>query len=192
MVNFFSYDNRKNQIVVEEPQIFLVKEFADLWTNERNKCKEDPTGEQKLRGFKELIYIYIAIDWKAPGSKDTPDNRHKMAMEASGLTEQELEDPIFKKACKKYKELQDNSSVLGKMIQTYRNKLHEIELFIESIDFNERTDTGMPIFKIGDTFKEMKALKEAYLSLKDLEQMQREEQDAAIGIRGGMKKGRYD
>jgi len=77
----------------------LVKEFADLWTNERNKCEEDPKGTQKLKGFKELVYIYLAIDWGAPGCKDTPANRHAAAVEASGLTEEELADPVFRAAC---------------------------------------------------------------------------------------------
>jgi len=45
MIKFFAYDNNENKIVVNEPEILLVKEFADLWTNDRNKCAEDPTGE---------------------------------------------------------------------------------------------------------------------------------------------------
>jgi len=102
MIKFFAYDNNENKIVVNEPEILLVKEFADLWTNERNKCKEDPTGNQRLKAFRELVYIYLAIDWGAPGSKDTPENRHLVALEASKLTKEELEDPIFKAACKKY------------------------------------------------------------------------------------------
>jgi len=76
MLKFFAYDNTDNKIIVNEPEILLVKEFADLWTNERNKCKEDPTGNKKLKSFRELVYIYLAIDWGAPGSKDTPENRH--------------------------------------------------------------------------------------------------------------------
>jgi hypothetical protein len=76
MIKFFAYDNNENKIVVNEPEILLVKEFADLWTNERNKCEQDPTGNERLKAFRELIYIYLAIDWGAPGSKDTPENRH--------------------------------------------------------------------------------------------------------------------
>lgn len=75
MIKFFAYDTDLNKITVNEPEVLLIKEFADLWTNERNICEEDPTGNQKLRGFRELVYIYIAIDWGAPGSKDTPANR---------------------------------------------------------------------------------------------------------------------
>ena len=116
MIKFFAYDTTKNKIVVNEPEILLVKEFADLWTNERNVTPEDKDGHLKTRGFRELIYIYMAIDWGAPGSKDTPANRHKQAMEASQLTEEEFEDPVFKAACNKYRELQDASSTVGPMI----------------------------------------------------------------------------
>ena len=87
---------------MNEPEILLVKEFADLWTNERNKCPEDPDGHLKLRAFKELLYIYMAIDWGAPGSKSTPAERREEAARDSGLTEEELQDPVFLAACAKY------------------------------------------------------------------------------------------
>ena len=192
MLKFFAYDNTDNKIIVNEPEILLVKEFADLWTNERNKCKEDPTGNKKLKSFRELVYIYLAIDWGAPGSKDTPENRHQAALEASGLTPEELEDPIFKAACKKYKELQDKSSTVGPMIQMFRNKLHEIQVFMESIDYNERTETGMPVFKVKDTFDVMKQLSQVLESLKILEAQYKEEQDEMSGLRGDTQPGWHD
>ena len=192
MLKFFGYDTTTNKIVVNQPEVLLVKEFADLWTNERNKCPEDPEGTQKLRGFRELVYIYMAIDWGAPGSKDTPANRHKYAMEASGLTEEEFNDPVFRAACNKYKELQDASSTVGPMIQMFRNKLHEIQLFIESIDYNERTDTGTPVFKVKDTFDSMQQLSKVLSSLKVLEAEYKEELQEASGLRGDMQAGMFD
>ena len=192
MIKFFAYDAQENKIVINEPEVLLIKEFADLWTNERNQCKEDPTGKQKLRGFRELVYIYMAIDWGAPGSKDTPGNRHKQALEASSLTEEEFNDPIFRAACKKYKELQDASSTIGPMIQMFRNKLFEIKIFIESIDYNERTDTGMPVFKVKETFDAMQQLSKVMASLKQLEAEYKEEQDEISGLRGDTLPGAHD
>lgn len=192
MIKFFAYDNSKNKIIINQPEILLVKEFADLWTNERNKCKEDPTGDKKIRGFKELVYIYMAIDWGAPGSKDTPANRHKYALEASGLSEEEYNDPIFRAACNKYKQLQNSSSVIGQIIETYVNKIHEMQEFIKSIDYNERTDTGVPIFKIKDTLTEMQSLDKAIDSLKNLENKYKEEQMEVSGLRGNARAGLYD
>lgn len=192
MIKFFAYDNIKNKIIVNEPEILLVREFADLWTNERNICEKDPTGTEKLRGFRELVYIYMAIDWGAPGSKDTPANRHKYAMEASQLTEEEFNDPVFRAACNKYRDLQNKSSVIGQMVETYTNKIHEMQEFIKSIDYNERTDTGMPIFKIKDTLTEMQSLSKALDSLQDLQNKYREEQNEASGLRGDTEPGLFD
>ena len=192
MIKFFAYDNTENNIIVNEPEILLIKEFADLWTDDRNKCKEDPTGDKKIRGFKELVYIYMAIDWGAPGSKDTPANRHKYALEASGLSEEEYNDPIFRAACNKYKQLQNSSSVIGQIIETYVNKIHEMQEFIKSIDYNERTDTGVPIFKIKDTLTEMQSLDKAIDSLKNLENKYKEEQMEASGLRGNARAGLFD
>lgn len=192
MIKFFAYDSAENKIIINEPEILLVKEFADLWTNERNICKEDPTGKKKLRGFRELIYIYMAIDWGAPGSKDTPANRHKYALEASQLTDEEYNDPIFKAACKKYQYLQNSSSVIGQMVETYTNNIHKMQIFIDSIDYNERTDTGMPVFKIKDTLTEMQSLSKALQALKELEAQYKEEQDEASGLRGDTVAGLFD
>ena len=192
MIKFFAYDSAENKIIINEPEILLVKEFADLWTNERNICKEDPTGKKKLRGFRELIYIYMAIDWGAPGSKDTPANRHKYALEASQLTDEEYNDPVFKAACKKYQELQNSSSVIGQMVETYQNNIHKMKIFIDSIDYNERTDTGTPVFRIKDTLTEMQNLSKALQSLKELEAQYKEEQDEASGLRGDTVAGLFD
>ena len=192
MIKFFAYDSAENKIIINEPEILLVKEFADLWTNERNICKEDPTGKKKLRGFRELIYIYMAIDWGAPGSKDTPANRHKYALEASQLTDEEYNDPVFKAACKKYQYLQNSSSVIGQMVETYTNNIHKMQISIDSIDYNERTDTGMPVFKIKDTLTEMQSLSKALQALKELEAQYKEEQDEASGLRGDTVAGLFD
>ena len=192
MIKFFAYDSAENKIIINEPEILLVKEFADLWTNERNICKEDPTGKKKLRGFRELVYIYMAIDWGAPGSKDTPANRHIQAMQASELTEEEYNDPVFRAACNKYRELQNSSSVIGQMVETYKNNIHKMKVFMDSIDYNERTDTGTPVFKIKDTLMEMQNLSKALQALKELEAQYKEEQEEASGLRGDKVKYMFD
>ncbi len=193
MINFFNYDPDKNRIVVNQPEILLIKEFADLWINERNKCEEDPDGTQKLRAYKELVYIYIAIDWRAPGSKDTPTARREEAIRSSGLTPEELEDPVFKAACKKYQELQDNSSVLGKLVETYTNNIHKMRIFVENIDYSKVNEiTGAPIFKIKDTLSEMQMIAKAIDALQELEQKYKEEQQINLGLRGSATPGMFD
>lgn len=193
MLKFFAYDTQSNKIVLNEPEILLVKEFADLWNDERNKCQEDPDGHLKLRVFKELLYIYMAIDWGAPGSKSTPAERREEAVRDSGLTEEELKDPIFLAACKKYQQLQDNSSVLGKLVETYTNNIHKMRVFIESIDYDERNQmTGQPIFKIKDTLVEMQQIAKAIDALQELQEKYKEEQQNETGLRGDTAPGMFD
>ena len=64
--------------------------------------------------------------------------------------------------------------------------------FIKSIDYNERTDTGVPIFKIKDTLTEMQSLDKAIDSLKNLENKYKEEQMEASGLRGNARAGLFD
>ena len=192
MVKFFSYDSAHNKVIVNEEQIFLVKEFADLWTNERNSCPEDPTGDKKLRGFRELVYIYLAIDWTAPGSKDTPENRHLLAMDSSGLTEEEFNDETFRAACRRYKQLQDASSTFGKLAETYRNTVHKMQVFIDNIDYSERKDNGEPVFKIKDTLLEMQSLSKALDALEEFERKFRQEKEESSGLRGDQEAGYRD
>ena len=56
---------------------------------------------------------------------------------------------------------------------------------MESIDYTERSETtGMPVFKVKDTFDVMKQLSQVLESLKVLEAQYKEEQDEISGLRG--------
>ncbi len=62
MLKLFSYDNTKKEVVINEADILLIKEFATLFLNDRNITKQDPTGKNKTKAFREFTYIYCAID----------------------------------------------------------------------------------------------------------------------------------
>ena len=79
MINLFVYDNVSKQVVINEPDVLLIKEFSDLWTNDRNKTLNDKKGEKKTRAFRELTYIYLAIDWRSPYNQYTSQERHEAA-----------------------------------------------------------------------------------------------------------------
>ena len=115
MLKLFMYDNDANRVVVNEPDILLIKEFAELWNNDRNKNSEDKTGNKKLRAFKELQYIYLAIDWRSPYNQYTNQEKHEQALLDSGLSEAQFDDEIFRAACRKYQELQEKS-IIGSLL----------------------------------------------------------------------------
>jgi len=70
-MKFFLFDNVNNEVVVNEPEILLVKEFADLWDVKRNKTKSDTKGTKRTRAYRELVYIWLMCDWASPYSDYT-------------------------------------------------------------------------------------------------------------------------
>ena len=54
MQKIFQYDNVTSRVELNVPEILLVREFAALMGNERNKSKTDPKGEYKERAFREF------------------------------------------------------------------------------------------------------------------------------------------
>ena len=36
-MKFFLFDNSDNSVIVNEPEILLIREFSALWSNDRNK-----------------------------------------------------------------------------------------------------------------------------------------------------------
>ena len=49
MTDIFLYDNSTGTLSFNVHEILLVRGFAALYDKNRNKCKEDPKGEQRLR-----------------------------------------------------------------------------------------------------------------------------------------------
>ena len=126
-MDLFIFNNDLQRLEINEYSILLIKEFAALWNEDRNKCKEDPKGIKRLRAYREFAYIYLEQE------------KHQAAMEDSGLTEKEFNDETFRAACRKYIELKDSSRILS-LIKTAFRTLEKMRVFLDSIDFNERDE----------------------------------------------------
>lgn len=100
-MNVFIYDKAHGRLEVNEPEILLIKEFKALL--DRDKTKD------KSKSFRELTYIYLAIDWKSPYCQYSEQERHQEALLDSNITEEEYNDPVFREACRKYRSLQDSN-----------------------------------------------------------------------------------
>jgi hypothetical protein len=58
-----------------------------------------------LRAFREFTYIWLAIDWNSLYKDYSIPERHKEALKDGEITEEEWEDPTFRAACRKYRDL---------------------------------------------------------------------------------------
>lgn len=191
-MKIFLFDNGLNEIVLNEPEVLLIREFAALWTNDRNITKEDPTGKLKTRALREFKYIWLMIDWASPYSDYTEQERHQECLKDAEITEEEWADSKFRAACRKYKELQNSSRSL-KLIKSAQNIVDKITDYFDSIDLTERDEvTGKPIFKTKDVMTEMQTVSKVVEELKTLEYMYKKEQEAESDVRGDAEVGFMD
>lgn len=183
--DIFVYDNVNNRINLNTPEILLVKEFAELIKPERNKCKEDPKGTYGLRAFREFTYIWLALDWKSMYSDYDEQERHKEALRDANLTEEEFNNPEFRAACRKYRELLESNRSLRLLKSAQNTADNLMDYFNDIVDFNMRKDDGSPIYKTKDVIAEISNLSKVHEELKILESMVKKELNETSSIRGG-------
>lgn len=183
-MDIFLYDNKSNSLIINEHTILLIKEFKKLWDPKRNKCKEDPKGELRLKAMKEFTYLYLALDWKSPYFQYLEQEKHQAAIEDSGLTETEVKDPDFIAAFEKYQEIQNSDRVLS-LIKTGLRTLTKTQIFLDNIDFNNDVDdTGRPLFKPKDVIADIGSIAKMRSQLLELEVEHKKGLVASSKVRG--------
>lgn len=176
-MNVFTYDNGNNRLEINEPEILLIKEFKALFDRDKSK--------NKARLWKELTYIYLAIDWKSLYNQYSEQERHQESLSDSGITEEEFNDPLFREACRKYKALQDSNKSI-KMLRAAMNAADQfIDYFNDIVDLNERDVNGKPIFTAEKVMKEVAMLNKVHEELIVLENRVKKELAEKSTLRAG-------
>lgn len=190
MINkIFQYDNVRNRVELNVPEILLVREFAELMKIERNKCKEDPKGTLGLRAFREFTYIWLAIDWSSVYSDYDEQERHQEALNDSGLTEEEFNNPEFRTACRKYRDLQESNRAIKMLRAAQTTADNFIDYFTTIVDMNERDANGKPVFTGKNVADEIAKLDQVYESLTIMEGRVKKQLAEQSSIRGGAVEG---
>lgn len=185
MQKIFQYDNVKNKVELNVPEILLTREFSALMNNERNITPSDKEGKYKERAFKEFTYIWLALDWQSVYADYPEQERHQEAIKDSGLTEEEFNDPTFRAACRKYRALQEETRSI-KMLRAAQNTVDKFIDYFNNIDPEERDAlTGKPIFKVKDIMAEISSLDKVHQELLILEGQVKKEIAETSSIRGG-------
>lgn len=190
-MQLFIYDNTTNSLRIDDYSILLVKEFAKLWEPQRNKCKEDKSGELRLRAYKEFTYIYLVLDFKSPYFKYVEREKHEAALADSGLTEEDLKDEDFLAAYHKYQEIQDEDPILS-LIKTAYHTIYKMRVHLDSIDFSEIDADGKPLYKPKDVIADLTSISKIRTELQTLEQLHKTNQEAEQAVRGGVPLGMLD
>lgn len=185
----FVYNNQLNRVELNIPEILLVKEFSELLKPARNKCKEDPSGLEGLRAFREFTYIWLAICWKSVYSEYDEQERHREALKDAEITEEEFNNPEFRAACRKFRQIQE-SSLSIKMLHAAQETVNKFIEYFNSVDPLERDEqTGKPVYKVKDIMTELSSLGKVHDELIDLESRVKKELAEKSTIRGGAVEG---
>lgn len=180
-MNVFSFNSLNKSLEINEPEILLVREFKALVDRDFTSMKEKVT--------RELTYIFLAIDWKSPYNQYSEQERHEEALNDSGLTESEFNDPIFREACRKYRALQDSNKSIKLLEAAKRAADQFIDYFDTIVDLNERDNNGKPVFQAEKVMKEMAQLHKVHEELITLENEVKKELTEQSTIRGGGEDG---
>ena len=176
-MNVFVYDNVNNRLEINEGEIFLITEFKNLLNKDQSKNKE--------LAFKELTYIYLALDWKSPYSQYTELERHEEALRDSGLTEEEFNDPVFREACRKYRALQESNLSVRMLNAAKLGAQQFIDYFTIIADLNERDVNGKPVFDAKKHFETMSKMHDLHEELTSLENLVKKELTETSTLRAG-------
>ena len=190
MINkIFQYDGVNNRIELNVPEILLVREFARLMDKDRNITKEDPQGKYSLRAFKEFTYIWLAIDWQSIYSDYMEQDRHNEALRDSGLTEEEFNNPEFRAACRKYREIYESNRSI-RLLRAAQITADKFVNYFMNIDPEERDEeTNKPVYKVKDIMTEISNLSKVNEELKILESQCKKDLAESSQLRGGVSDG---
>lgn len=191
-MKYFTVDKSTGSLDFSDPRILLIKEFKALLDSTRNKSKSDPDGEIKERAQKEFTFMFLYLDWESPYFKYPEEDRQQAAFDDSGLTEEQMNDPEFIEACKKYNELQDKIQEL-RLLKGCMLTIENIIYYLEHVDVNERNpNDGKPIYKTKDVIMEIKNARELIKTVRDLEKEVKEGVSDESSVRGGVELGYFD
>lgn len=191
MLHIFQYNNATHKVELDNGNLLLIKEFKDLMDDDRNVCKQDKTGKLHLRAFREFTYIWLALDWNSIYKDYSIQDRHQEALKDSGLSEKEWNDPTFRAACRKYRDLQNSSRAI-KILHASQKMVDRITDYFNTVDPQERDEqTGKPIWKVKDLQVELSNIPKLLSELQEVEQMVKKELTEQSRIQGGAIEG-YD
>lgn len=194
-MKFFIYDNVNEEVMLNDESILLIKEFAALLDDERNKIKDNKpskTRKKRARAFREFKFLYLFFDWSSPYFQYSEEDKYSEALADSGLSEEEYNDPTFREACRKYDEMQ-NSSIEIRLLKGAMTAIEGQIFYLNHVDLNERDpQTGKPIFKSKDLIAEIKGCKDLISGLRELEEQVKKGEETPNTLRGGTVGGIFD
>lgn len=164
----------KNNQIILDPDAFLVPEFHAIYSRDKSK--------DKSQALKELAYIYFYNDLKSPYKNKPPLEREESLRKDFIKDSNWKSDSLIQQASLKYQELQETPSM--RYLAASINAADKLIEYFNSIDWNERTDKGLPVFKVNEVVTALSKADEIRSTLEKLRDKV-EQEISTKTVRGG-------
>jgi hypothetical protein len=161
MVEIFEMHNSH---VTPVKEILLVSPFKEIWDRDKSKHKET--------AIREFSYICFLISPKKtnPYAGYHVDIKKTKIVQGLWKDEEWIPDELVEKATSLYEEWLMNASPSMRYFNAVKSGVEQTINFFENIDFNERTDKGLPVYKISEVIPALKSANEVLKSMSDLKE----------------------
>lgn len=177
------FEVQGSDIVIDKKGIKSIKCFRELMDLDRGS-KGDYRGDLKLQFKKQLVFLYLYLDFKSPIANLSDEERRKEAILNSEIDKKDL-DLVELQACIEwYKEFQVKTNRGYRLIVTAIDGIEKVRKFIETTDVDSSNikEYNAILLKVSDN----------YDNLLDLEEKAKKSLDASVKTRGGQEKGMFE
>jgi len=179
-MKLFDVDNNNN--VTVKPEALLIQGFKVLWDRDKTK--------NKTVAIKELAYIYFISDFKSSYQSYSVEERHAQVCFDLGVAINKDEEAIIN-AIAVYKRTQNTFSMT--FLESAKRAARELINFFNTVDLNERTERGNPVYKPSDITNALSSSVKVIEALdKWTEKVQQELELTDEKIRGGGQIGYFE
>lgn len=160
-VEIFEIDG---SVVRPVKDILLIYPFNEIWNRDETK--------HKSIAINELAYIYYLVSPKKTNPYSGYSNEIKSKKIIEGLWKQTQWNPdeLVKEGIQIYAKWLEEAAPSMRYYNAVKSGVEQTINFFENIDFNERTDKGLPVYKISEVIPALRSANEVLKSMTDLQE----------------------
>lgn len=160
-VEIFEIDG---SVVRPVKDILLIYPFSEIWNRDETK--------HKSIAINELAYIYYLVSPKKTNPYSGYSNELKSKKIIEGIWKQTewSPDDIVNEAISIYAKWLEEAAPSMRYYNAVKSGVEQTINFFQNIDFNERTDKGLPVYKISEVIPALKSANEVLKSMTDLQE----------------------
>lgn len=179
---------------VATDECMALPEVQELFKLRYNYDEGDKDGRKRLRGHKELIYIYFLADYRSEFNNYQEDRRHAEALKAAGLPHDHHLSKELSNAIEVLKDHINNSRKLN-LLKAARKTVDGLYKYFEHIDISLQDGDSLETMEkktilAGKVMDNLDKVPKVIRNLETIEETVRRDQGSITKVKGDAERGR--